>query len=101
MRLFLLFRKDLVMINLKQKMIKPGRFVQVRNGEIYRLTTFGDVIVMETQLVDVIIDAFYDGELKTVHRKNKAWDIMKIFNESYLRYGISEAGGSRLYYCRR
>lgn len=85
----------------KMKLLKPGRFVKVRSGEYYRLTTIGDVVVMETRLADIAVEVFYDENLQTVIRQNKMWDIMKVCNEQYSRYESSSGtGGSRLYYSR-
>lgn len=86
------------MISLIEKHLKPGRFVQVRSGEFYRLTTVGDIVVMETRIADVAVAEFYDTNLKTKHRKNCQWDIVKVCNDSYIRYGSAYTGGSRLYY---
>lgn len=89
------------MVSLIEKKLKPGRFVQVRSGEFYRLTTIGDIIVMETRIVDVAVEEFYDTNLKAKNRKNYQWDIIKVCNDAYIRYGSAFAGGSRLYYTTR
>lgn len=89
------------MISLIEKQLKPGRFVQVRSGEFYRLTTIGDIVVMETRIADVAVAEFYDTNLKAKHRKNYQWDIIKICNDAYIRYGTTYTGGSRLYYTTR
>ena len=85
---------------MKMKKLKPGRFVQIRTGEFFRLSSIGDTVILETRMADIAVEHFYNDGLLTIMRQNKAYDIMKICDEAYTRYENAGSGGSKLFFSR-